>query len=123
VWVLTLLLLLLLLGGHLLQAAVSDPAVGVAVWVRLLLPQLLGILELPAATAAGGSATAAAAVAGASKGSLAELLQPLDVSLQVSRSCCCHWPGLVWWFVVVLEVSCTAGLVNYQLRGRALFNL
>lgn len=29
------------------QAAMADPAVGVAVWVRLLLPQLLGLLELP----------------------------------------------------------------------------
>jgi hypothetical protein len=35
-----------------MQAALAEPAVGVAVWVRVLLPQLLGVPDLPSAAAA-----------------------------------------------------------------------
>lgn len=58
------------------QAAQADAAVGVAVWVRLLLPQLLGLLELPSTN---GSSKGTKAVA---VGDQAQLLVPLDVPSQ-----------------------------------------
>ncbi|WIA35372.1 hypothetical protein OEZ86_003823 [Tetradesmus obliquus] len=69
------------------QAAVVDPSVGVAVWVRLLLPQLLGLPELPASSSGAPSSSAAAAKGSGSKGItpaalVDDLMRPLEVPLQ-----------------------------------------
>jgi hypothetical protein len=86
------------------QAALSDPLVGVAVWVRLLLPQLLGVLEVPCAAAAAAAAgkaagkggSTAAAAAAAAGGDPAQLLAPLEVAsqgaaLQYLSGGCARW--------------------------------
>jgi hypothetical protein len=70
-----------------MQAATVDPAVGVAVWVRLLLPQLLGLPELPASSGRTAGSSTAAAKGSSSKGitpaGLADdLMRPLEVPLQ-----------------------------------------
>jgi hypothetical protein len=69
------------------QAAKVDPAVGVAVWVRLLLPQLLGLPELPASSSRAPSSSSAAAKGSSSKGItpaglVDDLMRPLEVPLQ-----------------------------------------
>lgn len=70
------------------QAAQADAAVGVAVWVRLLLPQLLGLIELPSSSGSS-SKSAKAAVAG---GDQAQLLVPLDVPSQ--KACLQYLAGV-----------------------------
>lgn len=65
-----------------LQAALAEPAVGVAVWVRLLLPQLLGLLELPSSGSSSNSKAARAGAAAVAGGDQAQLLVPLDVPSQ-----------------------------------------
>eukprot|EP00878_Enallax_costatus_P015985 GHUV01016761.1.p1 GENE.GHUV01016761.1~~GHUV01016761.1.p1 ORF type:complete len:547 (+),score=226.91 GHUV01016761.1:1274-2914(+) len=65
------------------QAAAANPAAGVAVWVRLLLPQLLGLVELLSATARPAATAAAPKASGVTPAGLADdLLRPLEVSLQ-----------------------------------------
>lgn len=64
------------------QAATADTAVGVAVWVRLLLPQLLGLLELPSSGSSSNSKAARAGAAAVAGGDQAQLLVPLDVPSQ-----------------------------------------
>jgi hypothetical protein len=64
------------------QAALADVAVGVAVWVRLLLPQLLGLMELPAGSSGSSSKASKAAAAAIAGGDQAQLLVPLDVPSQ-----------------------------------------
>lgn len=64
------------------QAAQADAAVGVAVWVRLLLPQLLGLIELPASSSGSSSKASKAAAAAVAGGDQAQLLVPLDVPSQ-----------------------------------------
>lgn len=78
---------------HCVQAALAEPAVGVAVWVRVLLPQLLGVL-LPQLLGISNLPSAAAATAGNQKhssgssnssnssGAAAEQVKPLEASLQ-----------------------------------------
>lgn len=75
------------------QAAQADAAVGVAVWVRLLLPQLLGLLELP--STGGGSSSKASKAIAAAGGDQAQLLVPLDVPSQ--KTALQHLSGTVWW--------------------------
>lgn len=65
-----------------LQAATADPAVGVAVWVRLLLPQLLGLVELPSSTAKSAMAAAGKSAGLPAAGLADDLLRPLEVPLQ-----------------------------------------
>ncbi|KAF6264261.1 hypothetical protein COO60DRAFT_1660272 [Scenedesmus sp. NREL 46B-D3] len=68
------------------QAAKADAAVGVAVWVRLLLPQLLGLPELPASSSRDPSIAAASKVSGSKgitpAGLVDDLMRPLEVPLQ-----------------------------------------
>jgi hypothetical protein len=64
------------------QAAQANAAVGVAVWVRLLLPQLLGLMELPAGSSGSSSKASKAAAAAVAGGDQAQLLVPLDVPSQ-----------------------------------------
>uniref|UniRef100_A0A383V7Q4 Uncharacterized protein n=1 Tax=Tetradesmus obliquus TaxID=3088 RepID=A0A383V7Q4_TETOB len=67
------------------QAALAEPAVGVAVWVRVLLPQLLGISNLPsaaAATAGNQKHSSGSSNSSNSSGAAAEQVKPLEASLQ-----------------------------------------
>lgn len=108
------------------QAALADAAVGVAVWVRLLLPQLLGLIELPS-SGPGSSKSARAAVAG---GDQAQLLVPLDVpsqktALQYLAGGCnaavslapTHSP--MWWGVERGGVGCGAQQESCAVAGSA----
>eukprot|EP00879_Flechtneria_rotunda_P009066 GHRR01009493.1.p1 GENE.GHRR01009493.1~~GHRR01009493.1.p1 ORF type:complete len:508 (+),score=247.18 GHRR01009493.1:366-1889(+) len=74
------------------QAAAADPTVGVAVWVRLLLPQLLGVPELPSS-----SSSNKTAIGSSISGDQQHLHQPLEVSL--------HGPALEYLSSLLQEIG------------------